>query len=116
MTIHSRSCCQTCGAVLCILLFWGTWTEVIARPPRATEGRGTIVAVEHNARTLRLQRAGEAVLLDITWNDRTRFIKQDSTVTSAQLGKGGKVTVWYHTPLFGPRWATKIHIEAEGKA
>jgi hypothetical protein len=116
MTIHPRSCCKICGAVICMVLFWGPWTEIFARPPQATEGRGIVAAVDHNARMLHLQRAGEAVPLPLTWSDRTRFIKQDTAVTPAELRKGGNVTVWYHTPLFGPRWATKIQIEAELKA
>ena len=60
---------------------------------------------------LRIQREGEAVPLTLVWNSQTRFIEGTRSVTAAEVTKGTAVTVSYHTPFFGKRFATKIVIE-----
>ena len=72
---------------------------------------GTIETIDQDARIFRLQRQGEAVPLTLVWNSQTRFIEGTRFVTAAALTKGTTVTVWYHTPFFGKRFATKIVIE-----
>ncbi|MEQ1862168.1 MAG: hypothetical protein ABMA13_19805 [Chthoniobacteraceae bacterium] len=116
-------------AALCAALF-ATCSEASARPPRAQVESGTIETIQQNGRTLRVQCCigtietidrdarilrikprGEAAPLTLVWNSRTHFVKGTRIVTAAELTKGASVTVWYHTPLFGKRFATKIVIE-----
>ena len=72
---------------------------------------GTIGTIDQNARMLRIQREGEAVPLTLVWNSQTRFIEGTRSVTAAEVTKGAAVTVWYHTPFFGKRFAAKVVIE-----
>lgn len=72
---------------------------------------GTIETIDQDARILRLKRDGEAEPLTLVWNRHTSFIEGTGFVTAAALTKGARVTVWYHTPFFGKRFATKIVIE-----
>ncbi len=72
---------------------------------------GTIETIDQDARILRVRRDGEAVPLTLVWNSQTRFIEGTDFVTAAALTKGARVTVSYHTPFFGKRFATKIVIE-----
>ncbi len=72
---------------------------------------GTIEAIDQDARILRLKRDGEAEPLTLVWNSQTSFIEGMRFVTAAALTKGARVTVSYHTPFFGKRFATKIVIE-----
>ena len=88
----------------------------LARPPQPAQQVGIIEAVDHAARTLRLRQTGEAGSLTLTWNNRTRFIEHDTAATAAALRKGASVRVWYRSPLFGPRWATKVHLEGGADA
>jgi hypothetical protein len=119
----------TLCAALCAVLI-ATCSQASARPPRAQAEGGTIETIEQNGRTLRvqccigtietidrdarilrIQRQGEAVPLTLVWNNQTRFVEGTRSVTAAELTKGTPVTVWYHTPFFGKRFATKIVIE-----
>ena len=134
LTIHTMNTksqipATTLCAALCAALI-ATCSQASARPPQARVESGTIQTVEQDGRTLRvqccigaietidrdarilrIQRQGEAVPLTLVWNSRTRFVKGTRFVTAAELTNGAPVTVWYHTPFFGKRFATKIVIE-----
>ena len=117
-----------CAAFFAALI--ATSSETSARLPRARVESGTVETIEQNGRTLqvqccvgtieridadarilRIKLGGEAPPLTLVWNSRTRFVKGSRFVTATELTKGASVTVWYHTPLFGKRFATKIVIE-----
>ena len=117
------------SAALCAALI-ATCSQVSARSPQPRvesgtietaepDGRnrrdkgccGTIEAIDQDARILRVRRDGEAVPLTLVWNSQTRFIEGTDFVTAAALTKGARVTLSYHTPFFGKRFATKIVIE-----
>ena len=119
----------TLRAAWCAALI-ATCSQVSARSPQPRVESGTIKAAAHDgrnlrdkgccgniemidqdARILRIQRDGEAVPLTLVWNSQTRFIEGTGFVTAAALTKGARVTVSYHTPFFGKRFATKIVIE-----
>ena len=85
--------------------------EAVGKDARDQGCCGTIEAIDQDARILRLRRDGEAVPLTLVWNSQTRFVEGTRFVTAAELTKGARVTVWYHTPFFGKRFATKIVIE-----
>ena len=117
-----------CGALCAALI--ATCSQAFARTPQPrvqsgtiealgqdTQTRrdkcccGTIVSIDQDARILRLNRDGEAEALTLVWNSQTRFIEGMRLVNATELTKGARVTVWYHTPFFGKRFATKIVIE-----
>lgn len=117
-------CTALCAALI------ATCTQASARPPqpRAESGTiekighdartcrdqsccGTIETIDYNARLLRIQRDGDAGPLTLVWNGRTSFVDGTRSVTAAELTRGTRVTVWYRTPFFGKRFATKIVIE-----
>ena len=85
--------------------------QTFARPPQPRVQRGVIEMIDRDARILRIQRDGEAVPLTIVWNKLTRFVEGSRFVSAAELKKGTPVTIWYRTPFFGERFATKIVIE-----
>lgn len=72
---------------------------------------GTVETIDQDARSLRIRRDGEALPLTLVWNRSTSFIEGTRFVTAAELTKGARVTVWYHTPFFGKPFATKIVID-----
>lgn len=96
--------------ILCVALV-AICTQASARTPRSRVQHGVIEMINHDASTLRIQRDGEAVPLTLVWNSRTRFVGDSRFVSAAELRQGAPVTVWYLTPLFGKRFATKIVIE-----
>ncbi len=129
MTTKAQIPASTLCVALCAALI-ATCSHASARPPRPRvesgaietieqNGRilrvqccsGTIETIDRDARILRIQRQGEAVPLTLVWNSQTRFVEGTRFVTAAALTKGTPVTVWYHTPFFGKRFATKIVIE-----
>jgi hypothetical protein len=97
-----RSC-----AVLCIAMV-ATCSQASARTPRSRVQHGVIEMIDRVARTLRIQSDGQANPLTLVWNSRTRFIESGRFVSAAELRQGTPVAVWYLTPLFGERFATKI--------
>lgn len=102
----------TLCAALCAALI-ATCSQASARTPRSRVQHGIIEMIDRGTRTLRIQREGQAVPLTLVWNSRTSFIESGRFVTAVVLTKGTPVTVWYLTPLFGKRFATKIVIERD---
>jgi hypothetical protein len=86
-------------------------TNATARTARARIQQGIIQTIEPERHLLRLRAADQTALLTIVWDNRTRFFDNMRSVTDAELKKGMLVTVSYHTPFFGERFATKIVIE-----
>lgn len=72
---------------------------------------GTIKTIDEDARVIVIQRPGESVPLTLKWNNKTKFLENNDFVTPATLKNGALVTVWYRTPFFGKRFATKIVVE-----
>lgn len=98
------------GTILCLAVL-AVGTDVAARTPRARVQQGIIQTIEPQERILNLRPTGQPGLLTIVWNSRTSFYDGTRVVSVAELRKGVLVTVSYHTPFFGERFATKIVIE-----
>jgi hypothetical protein len=98
------------SAVLCLVLM-ATGTQASARTHPAWVQQGIIQGINRDALLLRFQPTGQSELLTIAWNRRTRFTRGPLTVTAAELDKGSLVTISYHRPFFGERFASKIVIE-----
>lgn len=110
MTIHFQQSIRRLGAILCLLLV-ATSTQVFARPHPALVQQGIIQMIDREALVLRIQPTGQSEPLSMVWNSRTSFMEGKRIVTAAELKKGSRVTVSYHNPLFGKRYASKIVIE-----
>jgi hypothetical protein len=129
MNTQAQVPATTLCAALCAVLI-GICSQACALPPQSRVQSGTIEAIEsdarilrdpccfgtiatidHNARILWIQRPGKAIPLTLVWNRRTIFVEGARFVDATRLKKGTAVTVWYRTPFFGKRFATKIVIE-----
>lgn len=75
---------------------------------RAREEFGTIQAINIGTRRLTINPARDAKPLTLVWNSQTRFLQDWRFTTVERLKQGTQVTVYYHSPFFGDRFATKI--------
>jgi hypothetical protein len=75
---------------------------------RPREEFGTIQSIDIGTRRLTVNPAREAKPLTLIWNSQTRFLQDWRFTTVEQLKQGTRVTVYYHSPFFGDRFATKI--------
>jgi hypothetical protein len=97
-----------CSALL------ATSSEVYALSPRPRVVNGTIEAIDWTTRTLRIKTHTEARSLTLVWSDRTRFIAGNRGASAAELTRHKPVTIWYLTPFFGERFASRILIRKDG--
>ena len=108
-TFFQQSIRRLC-AVLCFIMV-ATSTQVSARPHPALVQQGIVQMINRKALVLRIQPTGQPEPLRMVWNSRTSFMEGMRIVTAAELREGSLVTVSYHNPLFGKRFASKIVIE-----
>jgi len=85
-------------------------SDAWARPPRSRTASGVIESVDHTARVLRLRQTERSEPLTVIWNWRTRFLAEDQLGTASLLQEGEWANVFYHTPFFGERYATRIEL------
>jgi hypothetical protein len=83
-------------------------SDAKARPPQSRNEQGLIESVDPTARVLQLRRPHRSEPLRLVWNARTRFVAGQHFTNADQLRSGRAAQVWYRTPLFGERFATKI--------
>lgn len=101
---------------LCRALFLiAAGTPASARTPRARVQQGNIQTIDRDARVLRIQCDEKPVPLTLVWNNRTSIFKENRAITASEQTNGTPVTVWYPTPFFGERFATKIVIQGGWK-
>jgi hypothetical protein len=81
-----------------------------ARPPQSRVESGVIGSADYTTHVLRLRRAERCEPLTVIWNPRTRFLAEDRLNTESGLQAGKRAVVYYRTPLFGERYATKIEL------
>jgi hypothetical protein len=74
----------------------------------AREEFGTIETINIGTRRLTINPAREAKPLTLVWNSQTRFLQDWRFTTVERLKQGTQITVYYHSPFFGDRFATKI--------
>jgi len=86
---------------------WGV-SDAKARPPRSRSELGVIESVDPAPRVVHLRSSHRREPLRFVWNSRTRFVAGEHFTSADQLRSGGGVQVWYRTPFFGERFATKI--------
>jgi hypothetical protein len=86
---------------------WGV-SDAKARPPRSRSESGVVESVDPATRVVHLRRSHRSGSLRLVWNSRTRFVAGEHFTSADRLRSGGGVQVWYRTPFFGERFATKI--------
>lgn len=91
-----------------VLGTFGGISDTQALPPRSHSEQGVIEVVDPIARVLQLRRPDRSEPLRVIWNMRTRFVAGQHFTNANQLRFGRAAEVWYRTPLFGERFATKI--------
>ena len=69
---------------------------------------GTIQSIEIGTHRLTVIPARAAKPLTLIWNSQTRFLQDWRFTNVERLKQGTRVTVYYHSPFFGDRFATKI--------
>lgn len=75
---------------------------------RAREKFGTIQSIDFQTRRLTINPVRDAQPLTLIWNSQTRFLQDWHFTTVERLKRGTQVTVYYHSPFFGDRFATKV--------
>lgn len=94
------------GAIL-----WLAPVESQARPPRARERQCVIQTIEHDARTMTLRCGKDAKPLELVWTRQTKFLKDWRFADVAPLKQGHSVVVYYRTPFFGKKFATRVVLQ-----
>lgn len=78
------------------------------RPVRAREQFGTIQEVDVRTRRLTIDVGRDSEPLALVWNSSTWFVEGIHFTSVERLKRGMQVVVYYHSPFFGDRYATKI--------
>ena len=78
------------------------------RPVRAREQFGTIQEVDVRTRRLTIDVGRDREPLALVWNSSTWFVEGIHFTSVERLKRGMQVIVYYHSPFFGDRYATKI--------
>lgn len=89
-------------------IFCSTTISAWARPPRARERQCVIETIGWSMRAMTLRCAKDAEALQLAWTKQTQFVKDGRFTDSAQLKPGQRVTIYYHSPFFGQKFASKV--------
>lgn len=82
--------------------------ESQARPPRARERQCVVQTIERSSRTMTLRCGKDAEPLEVVWTRQTNFLQNGKFADAALPKTGQAVTVYYRSPLFGKKFATKV--------
>lgn len=93
---------------LALAIFCATSVNAWARPPRARERQCVIQTIELNSRTTTLQCDKDAQSLELLWTKDTKFLKNWKFADASELKAGQSVVVYYRSPFFGKKLASKI--------
>ena len=74
----------------------------------AHERQCVVQTIEPNSRAMTLRCGKDVEPLELVWTKQTQFVKNWRFTDSAQLKPGRRVTVYYHLPFFGKKFATKV--------
>lgn len=86
-------------------------TESQARPPRARERACVIQNIERDSHTMSLQCSKDAKPLEVVWKKDTKFLKDWKFTDAASLKAGQAVVVYYRSPFFGKKFATRVVLQ-----
>lgn len=106
-TIKRKSVNRIIG-LLALAIFCSTSVNGWAHVPRPREKQCVIQTIEAKSRAMTLQCGKDTKPLELVWTKQTQFVKDRRFTDSAQLKPGQPVTVYYHSPFFGKKFATKV--------
>lgn len=95
------------GVIMLITMFGQTHTT-LGLNVRPREESGAIQSVDFQARRLTINLGCSDKTLTVAWDSWTRFIDGLDSTTVDRLKRGMRIKVYYHSPFFGERYATKI--------
>ncbi|MEK7780861.1 MAG: hypothetical protein AAB370_05110 [Verrucomicrobiota bacterium] len=98
---------RLCWFALGVIL-WLAPLESQARPPRARERQCVIQTIERDSRTMTLQCGKDAKALELVWTKQTKFLQNGTFADVAPLKTNQAVVVYYRSPFFGKKFATKV--------
>ena len=87
-------------------------SNVQVHTPRTREAEGIIQSIDYEHQTMTLsyvQGSGPKVLV---WRRETEFLRDAKPVPATELKAGMGVIVYYHSPLFGKPYATRVLLPA----
>lgn len=90
------------------VILWLAPLESQARPPRARERQCVIQTIERDSRAMTLQCGKDAKALELVWTKQTKFLQDGKFTDAALLKTNQTVLVYYHSPFFGKKFATKV--------
>jgi hypothetical protein len=82
--------------------------SVFGRAVRSREEFGTIQSIDIGTRRLTVNPTRGTKPLTLIWNSQTWFLRDWRFTNVERLKQGTRVTVYYRSPFFGDRFATKI--------
>ena len=99
------------GAIILVVMFAPVPTS-FGISLRSREESGTIQTIDLRTRRLAIKGGRDAKKLALVWRSSTWFIEDSRFTTVDRLKRGMQVTVYYRSPFFGERYATKILVRS----
>ena len=99
-----------------IRAFFGLWLagallttiNAQAHAPRAREATAVVQTINHDKRTLALRYSQRRGPRELIWHSDTKFLRDWKCVSATELKDGTRATFYYHSPLFGKPFVTKV--------
>lgn len=101
-TTHSAVCAALLVSAVCL-----TAPSALARTPRARPAEGTVLFVDRDTQSFVFTPAQKRPLV-LDWTKHTLFVHNSQLTNALALRTGLSGTVYYHSPLFGKPYVTKV--------
>lgn len=79
-----------------------------AHAPHAREAQAVVHAINHDKCALTLSYPQGRGPCELVWYSDTKFLHDRKFVPATELREGTYATVYYHSPLFGKPFVTKV--------
>src|SRR2546425_1406788 len=112
--MKTKSCFRN-AILIALAVFCLTATDTWAHPPGSRQLVCKIETMDRYTRTLTLDCDKEVKPLDLVWHDDTWFVQNQHFTNSEALKQGLMVRVYYWSPFFGKKFATRV-VWANGSA
>ena len=102
------------AGILVLFAWWLASPNAFAITPHAYEMQGVIQTLDCQKRILTLSSPEGRKPQKLIWKSDTLFIRDSIPASIKELKEGSKVTVYYHSPLFGKPIVSKIVWDGKG--
>ena len=96
------------AGALVLVVFCLASSKACARPPRAREFCGVLECIDQQNEALTIRPAKGGKPLEVIWKKDTQLIHNWKFDSAASLKDGGKVCLYYRSPIFGRPFATRV--------